>query len=76
MLQRFQRLYNAYEQEDIAEKQQIVALHQQRVQSDLNQRKRVAMDKYMRSLEKGDVSSRTLLCLLSCSVVQPWRWET
>ena len=60
MLQRFQRLYNAYEQEDIAEKQQIVALHQQRVQSDLNQRKRVAMDKYMRSLEKGDVSSHTL----------------
>lgn len=53
--ERFQRLYNAYEQEDIAEKQQIVALHQQRVQSDLNQRKRVAMDKYMRSLEKGDV---------------------
>lgn len=76
MLQRFQRLYNAYEQEDIAEKQQIVALHQQRVQSDLNQRKRVAMDKYMRSLEKGDVSSHTLLSLLSCSVVQPWRWET
>lgn len=53
---RFQRLYNAYEQEDMAEKQQIVALHQQRVQSDLNQRKRVAMDKYMRSLEKGDVT--------------------
>ncbi|KAK7105271.1 amyloid-beta precursor-like protein [Littorina saxatilis] len=53
--ERFQRLYNAYEQEDIAEKQQIVALHQQKVQSDLNQRKRVAMDKYMRSLEKGDV---------------------
>jgi hypothetical protein len=56
-VQRFQRLYNAYEQEDMAEKQQIVALHQQRVQSDLNQRKRVAMDKYMRSLEKGDVST-------------------
>ncbi|KAL8624552.1 hypothetical protein ACOMHN_005853 [Nucella lapillus] len=54
--QRFQRLYSAYEQEDVAEKQQIVALHQQRVQADLNQRKRAAMDKYMRALEKEDVS--------------------
>ncbi|XP_076457845.1 amyloid-beta precursor-like protein isoform X2 [Babylonia areolata] len=57
--QRFQRLYSAYEQEDQAEKQQIVALHQQRVQADLNQRKRVAMDKYMRALEKGDVAHIT-----------------
>ena len=74
MFQRFQRLYNAYEQEDIAEKQQIVALHQQRVQSDLNQRKRVAMDKYMRSLEKGDVS-RLRLFLSPCCMLQPWRRE-
>ncbi|XP_076438736.1 amyloid-beta precursor-like protein isoform X2 [Babylonia areolata] len=52
---RFQRLYSAYEQEDLAEKQQIVAIHQQHVQADLNQRKRVAMDKYLRALEKRDV---------------------
>nr|KAG5689156.1 hypothetical protein BaRGS_007927 [Batillaria attramentaria] len=53
--ERFQRLYNAYEQEDIAEKQQIVALHQQHRQAELNVRKRETMDKYMRALEKGDV---------------------
>lgn len=53
--ERFQRLYNAYEQEDVAEKQQIVALHQQHVQAELNARKRDTMDKYMRALEKGDM---------------------
>ena len=54
--QRFQRLYSAYEEEDLAEKQQIVAVHQQRVQADLNQRKRDAMDKFMTSLKDGNVS--------------------
>ncbi|KAH9504508.1 hypothetical protein Btru_062980 [Bulinus truncatus] len=44
---RFQNLYAAYEQEDDAEKQQLVALHQQHVQAALNERKRDAMDKYI-----------------------------
>ncbi|KAH9504507.1 hypothetical protein Btru_062979 [Bulinus truncatus] len=52
---RFQNLYAAYEQEDDAEKQQLVALHQQHVQAALNERKRDAMDKYMKALESGEV---------------------
>ncbi|XP_055867532.1 amyloid-beta precursor-like protein isoform X1 [Biomphalaria glabrata] len=52
---RFQNLYTSYEQENDAEKEQLISLHQQHVQAALNERKREAMDKYMKSLESGDV---------------------
>jgi hypothetical protein len=51
---KFQKLYASYEQEDLAEKTQLMALHQQHVQAGLNEKKRDAMDKYMKALEKGD----------------------
>ena len=49
---RFQKTYQALEQEGQAEKKQLVALHQQRVQADLNERKRHAMEHYMSALQK------------------------
>ncbi len=49
---RFQKTYQALEQEGQAEKKQLVALHQQRVQADLNERKRHAMEHFMSSLQK------------------------
>ena len=59
---RFQKTYQALEQEGQAEKKQLVALHQQRVQADMNERKRHAMEHYMSSLQKPtpDVSSLLL----------------
>lgn len=50
-LQRFQKTYEALEQEGMAEKKQLIAIHQQRVTADLNDKKRIAMEHYM------DVSS-------------------
>ena len=52
LLQRFQRTYEALEQEGMEERRQLNAIHQQRVQFDLNNKKRDAMEKYM------DVSSQ------------------
>lgn len=49
---RFQKTYQALEQEGQAEKKQLTALHQQRVQADLNEKKRHAMEHYMGSLQK------------------------
>ena len=54
LLQRFQKTYQALEQEGLAEKQQLVALHQQRVQAELNEKKRHSMEHYMSSLQKDD----------------------
>ena len=39
--------YEALEQEGVAEKLQLVSLHQQRIQSTLNTKKRHAMEHYM-----------------------------
>ncbi|XP_041347223.1 amyloid-beta precursor-like protein, partial [Gigantopelta aegis] len=52
--ERFQRLYQANEQEDEAEKEQIVAFHQQHVQRDLNEHQRKTMEKYMNALQRKD----------------------
>ena len=53
VFQRFQKTYQALEQEGAAEKKQLIALHQQRVQADLNEKKRHAMEHYMSALQKG-----------------------
>ena len=49
------------EQEGQAEKKQLVALHQQRVQADMNERKRHAMEHYMSALQKPTPDVRSLL---------------
>ena len=58
---RFQKTYQALEQEGQAEKKQLVALHQQRVQADLNERKRHAMEHYMSALQKPTPDVRNSL---------------
>ncbi|XP_067676161.1 amyloid-beta precursor-like protein [Haliotis asinina] len=50
--ERFQSLYESYEQQDLAEKKQIVALHQQHIQGDLNKRKREAIEKFQNALQE------------------------
>jgi hypothetical protein len=55
VLQRFQRTYEALEQEGNSEKQQISAVHQQRIEVDLNNKKRVAMKHYMDELSRSEV---------------------
>ncbi|XP_063440367.1 amyloid-beta precursor-like protein isoform X4 [Mytilus trossulus] len=52
IMQRFQRLYSGYEQADQAEKKQLVALHMQHRQAELNKRKRINLEKYMAELQK------------------------
>lgn len=52
---RFQKTYQALEQEGIAEKKQLVAIHQQKIQGTLNERKRKAMDEYMKSLQNPEM---------------------
>ena len=49
--ERFEKLYASYQGEDNAEKNQLLALHQQHVQAALNEHKRETMDRYMKSLE-------------------------
>ena len=52
IMQRFQRLYSGYEQADRAEKKQLVTLHMEHRQAELNKRKRVNLEKYMAELQK------------------------
>jgi len=64
MVQRFQKTYEALEAESVQEKKQLSELHQQRVQSQLNERTRVALDNYMQAIDdNNDVSD----CSLSSS---------
>ncbi|OWF49758.1 amyloid beta A4 protein-like isoform X2 [Mizuhopecten yessoensis] len=55
VMKRFQLLYTGYEQADAAEKRQLVALHLQRRQGELNRRKRVNLEKYMTELQRPHV---------------------
>ncbi|XP_069115756.1 amyloid-beta precursor-like protein isoform X2 [Argopecten irradians] len=55
VMKRFQLLYTGYEQADAAEKRQLVALHLQRRQAELNKRKRINLEKYMTELQKPHV---------------------
>jgi len=58
---RFQKTYEALEQEGLAEKKQLVALHQQRVQASLNDKKRHAMEHYMEVLTESAPESASIL---------------
>ena len=66
MVQRFQKTYEALEAESVAEKKQLTELHQQRVQSELNEKSRVALDNYMQAIDdNNDVSVLHLLAAFS-----------
>lgn len=58
---RFQKTYEALEQEGLAEKKQLVALHQQRVQAELNDKKRHAMEHYMEVLTNPNSDAARIL---------------
>jgi hypothetical protein len=58
---RFQKTYEAMEQEGQAEKRQLVALHQQRVQAELNDKKRHAMEHYMEVLTDPRADATNIL---------------
>lgn len=58
---RFQKTYQALEQEGLAEKQQLVALHQQRIQAELNEKKRHAMEHYMAALQRDKPDAAVIL---------------
>ena len=53
-VQRFQKTYEALEVEGTMEKKQLAVLHQQRVQSELNDKKRRALDNYMTAVEEEE----------------------
>jgi len=53
-LQRFQKTYEAEEVESELEKKQLAMLHQQRVQAELNDKKRRTLDNYMQTIDDYD----------------------
>ncbi|XP_052691154.1 amyloid-beta precursor-like protein isoform X1 [Crassostrea angulata] len=61
ILERFQKLYNGYQQSDSAEKKQLVALHLQHRQGELNGMKRKELEAYMAELQKSPVRSVAVL---------------
>jgi len=66
MVQRFQKTYEALEAESVEEKKQLSELHQQRVQSQLNEKTRVALDNYMQAIDdNNDVSA----CLITADML-------
>ncbi|ELT91387.1 hypothetical protein CAPTEDRAFT_220772 [Capitella teleta] len=58
---RFQTTYEALEQEGNSEKQQISGVHQQRIEADLNNKKRNAMKHYMDELSRDYIEAPRLL---------------
>ncbi|XP_074653490.1 amyloid-beta precursor-like protein isoform X2 [Tubulanus polymorphus] len=52
--ERFQKMYQAMEQDGAARKRQLVAIHQQHVQANLNKQKRKTMDEYIKQLKMVD----------------------
>ena len=65
--------YEALEQEGAAEKQQLVSLHQQRIQGGLNAKKRHAMEHYMDVLTEDEPEVGTSTAHNTPSnVLNPW----
>ena len=60
MTNRFQKTVEALEEEGSAEKRQIISMHQQRVMSIINMRKKSAMDCYTQSLENTPPKSKKI----------------
>lgn len=61
VLQRFQKLYNGTQQSDLAEKRQLVALHLQHRQAELNSKKRRELEAYMTELQRTPVVPKRVL---------------
>ena len=68
LVQRFQKTYEALETENVEEKKQLTELHQQRVQSELNEKTSSALDRYMEAIDDNDDVSARSLCMLVFSV--------
>ena len=60
MTNQFQKTVEALEEEGSAEKRQIISMHQQRVMSIINSRKKSAMDCYTQSLEHTPPKTRKI----------------
>lgn len=80
MTSRFQQTVQALEEEEAAEKHQLVAMHQQRINAHINQRKKDAMNCYTRALNddppnvsKVAVKEQLLLSPLKRSHSEPFR---
>lgn len=58
MTLRFQQTVQALEEEEAAEKHQLVAMHQQRISAHINQRKKDAMNCYTRALNDNPPNVR------------------
>jgi len=53
-VQRFQKLYEAAEKEASVEKHQLAVLHQQRVQAQMDDRKRRLLQKYVDAVDDDE----------------------
>ena len=62
---RFQKTYEALEQEGVAERGQLGGLHQQRVQAQLNDKKRFSMEHYMAALQAPKPQVKKYLIVFS-----------
>lgn len=60
MTTKFQKMVEALEEEFSAKKRQVIAMHQQRVMSILNMRKKAAMDCYTNALEQQPARTRRI----------------
>jgi len=74
VVQRFQKTYEALETESVQEKKQLSELHQQRVQSQLNEKTRVALDNYMQAIDDNNDVSVHAACIhrLIARMSAPW----
>ncbi|CAH1796871.1 unnamed protein product [Owenia fusiformis] len=59
--ERFQKTYSAFEQEGMAEKKQLVALHQQHVQVLFNEKRRKAIEQYTDSLMQLEPEATSII---------------
>lgn len=74
---RFQKTYDALEVENTSERKQLSSLHQQRVQAELNEKKRIALDDYAEAIDDGSDASDILRTLKQyIKVVQKDRLHT
>jgi len=58
---RFQKMYEAEEMEGVMEKKQLTALHQQRVQAELNEKKQRSLDLYVETLDDDSNDASSIL---------------
>ena len=67
VLQRFQKTINSLEEKEEAEKRQLDSVHDQKVQMELNDKKREAMETYMVILSNRKQATVCCFTLLSLS---------